>query len=744
MASNREALGQNFDQRLWLAGGRNGMPQGTLRRAVGVAPELVGSVTSRWGSEVLWPIDAISVYKWNGHRYAYDGSSLYQDGVSIQAAIDAATDSSGFTGGRLSFVEAPPQVGLQDYLFILGGGIPPFKIAPDGTVSLWGIGAPGNGATASVGTTETIVIDNMTSNTTADWSHNSNCTLAFDSSSDDPFLTGGCFQVDMTGTGAPWWITKQYGSPQNWAQYADGTISLQSDLVSIYAQFFRPDRTEWFWILVDVDDGTFKKNYYKLVVQVTATTNNPNVAGASFILTPAANQWIQIAGAKNQFQRVGSNLNLDWSNVKAVRLEGGDPSLLAARCFFNGFQLYGGYPLGIGPAALQGGSEYQYAVTFGNSVTGSVSNPNGMEVQPDGSVSPPVPFVMQGVALQPGELANIPLSTDPQVNERELWRTTAGGSLFSYLDTIPDNTTTTYQDITGDLPGQPVIVTPWTKAVAVAAGYRVDGGNGFWFIVDPSGAGTTGATIPAWNIPTGPFLGDWVPSITYSVGDWVNYPEGQPGTGTGYVCLVQNRGVVPTSSLGTDWNAIGKTTDNTVTWDWGGINAVRTLALSNNLLYDNQQPILAYGDVSDLYQGGVFWTRDSTLGRQGWGYASPPGRPESVGTSFVISANDAPMQRIVIWDELPWGISTQGVYIIQGSYPAFSPTILKGGLGTSWPYTVVVAQNGVYYRGPDGIRMFDRGGSILAGFQAIAPILRGRASENVQPFYAVWGASNAG
>lgn len=742
MASNREELGSNFDQRLWLSGGRNRVPPGTLRRAVGVAPELTGSVMSRWGSQNLWPISAISVYKWNNHRYAYNGSTLYQDGTSIQAAINAATGASGFSGGRLSFVEAPPQVGLQDYLFVLGGGVKPFKIAPDGTVSLWGIGAPGNGATASVGTTETIVIDNMTTNQTANWSANANCTLLFDAAADDPFLSGGCYRVDMTGAGAPWWITKQYGSPQDWSQYGDGTISLQSDLISIYAQFFRPDRTVWFWILVDVDDGTFKNNYYKLVVQVTATTNNPHTAGAAMILTPAANQWIQIAAAKNQFQRIGSNLNLDWSNVQAVRLEGGDPTLDPARCFFNGFQLYGGYPLGIGPAALLGGSEYQYAVTFGNSVTGSVSNPNGMQVQPDGSVSPPTPFVAQGVALQPVTLNHLPISSDPQVNERLLWRTTAGGSLFSYLDTVPDNSTTTYTDITGDLPGQPVIVTPWTKNVNVSSnGYKVDGGNGFWFKTTGGGPpGTTGATIPSWNIPTGPFLNDWRPDITYSVGDWVNYPSGQPGTGTGYVVLIQNRGVPPTTSLGTDWQAIGTTMDNTVTWAWGGINAVRTLALNNNLLYDNQQPLITYGDVSGLFEGGVFWTRDSTTGRQGWVYASPPGRPESVGTSFVVSSNDAPVQRVVIWDELPWALATKGVYVIQGSYPAFSPSILKGGLGTEWPYTVVVAQNGVYYRAPDGIRMFDRGGSILAGFQAISPILRGRSAENVQPFYAVWGA----
>src|SRR5579859_4645680 len=105
----------NFDRRLVLSGGREQMaaPNG-LRRASGVAQELTGSVLSRWGSVSLYPINAIQLYYWNGHRYQYDGANLYRDGVSVKA---------GFNGGRLVFNSMPPQEGLQDYLFVLGGGI---------------------------------------------------------------------------------------------------------------------------------------------------------------------------------------------------------------------------------------------------------------------------------------------------------------------------------------------------------------------------------------------------------------------------------------------------------------------------------------------------------------------------------------------------------------------------------------------------------------------------------------------
>ncbi len=48
------------------------------------------------------------------------------------------------------------------------------------------------------------------------------------------------------------------------------------------------------------------------------------------------------------------------------------------------------------------------------------------------------------------DLTDIPVSTDPQVIERRLYRTVAGGSIFLFLDQIFDNVTTTYTDETAD------------------------------------------------------------------------------------------------------------------------------------------------------------------------------------------------------------------------------------------------------------------------------------------------------
>ena len=48
------------------------------------------------------------------------------------------------------------------------------------------------------------------------------------------------------------------------------------------------------------------------------------------------------------------------------------------------------------------------------------------------------------------DLSSIPVSTNPRCTDRYIYRTTAGGSTYYYLDNIGDNTTETYEDNTAD------------------------------------------------------------------------------------------------------------------------------------------------------------------------------------------------------------------------------------------------------------------------------------------------------
>jgi hypothetical protein len=81
---------------------------------------------------------------------------------------------------------------------------------------------------------------------------------------------------------------------------------------------------------------------------------------------------------------------------------------------------------------------YKYVTTF-VSKTGHESNA--------GPESDTLTLTLARAAIS---LTSIPTSTDPQVIARKIYRTVNGGNVFLFIDTIEDNTTTTYSDTTAD------------------------------------------------------------------------------------------------------------------------------------------------------------------------------------------------------------------------------------------------------------------------------------------------------
>ena len=238
-------------------------------------------------------------------------------------------------------------------------------------------------------------------------------------------------------------------------------------------------------------DGTYT-DYNQPKVQFVPGTVDPGLAGCiQQVLQADGGRWTKVALAKSQFIRIGStaNYNLDWSTVKAIRFQGGLPygGIGAFAAALQDLQMTGGYALGTGPAAASGGSVYLYQVTFGNEITGSDSNPNLQ------------PAVANAVAEGPVTLTNIPVSTDLQVGNRKLWRSSAlplgsvSGPVF-FLDIIHDNTTTTYTDVTADI-AAPFTATPWVASAAYILNQLIDPGNGW--LMKCTTAGTTGASQPA-------------------------------------------------------------------------------------------------------------------------------------------------------------------------------------------------------------------------------------------------------
>lgn len=725
----------NFNRSLVLAGGREQGGPLAVRRASGVAPERTTSVLSRWGSSLLWNINAIQLYYWNGVRYAYDGSSLYANGVSIQSAINAATGASGFNGGRLTFNSMPPQVGLNDYLFILGGGVTPFKIDPSGNVTLWGIVAPGNSMQANNIANDQIVIDSFNGNANG-WVTVANVS-SIKSSTNVPGQGGqsNSMVLEVT-TGVPQaGEIKRSGAgfPLNLGTYSNGDISLQTDIFQFWflvdSSGTNPFSASWIDLAFDVNDGTFKKDYYHLTVAlVSLGSTNPHTDHAAQVtIAIQPEEWTQITLAKSQFIRVGNELQFDWTNVVAMRIRtghfnGNDP-------YFYQLNLLGGSAMGAGPAAGNGGSEYDYFAVFKNLTTGSQSNPQ------------PVASRVFDVSVNKVALSQIPVSTDAQVGARDLYRTTAlnqpGGGIAFYLDTIYDNTTTTYTDQFSDFSVRQA-TTPWQKSVNVppngAAPYYIDAGNGYYFLLTT--AGLTNSTPPTWKIPTT----FWTPISAFIVGETIA-PLAAKGqwyqvTTAGMSGLVTpNFGsLAATITDGTVvWTLIGlqTTTDNTAVWTFQGINSTPTIT-DLQMLLDNAPPQITYGDAFGPFQGGMFWCRDSAAGAQGRVYASPPGRPESVGMEFLMGTTNDPTQKLIEWDGYLWLATDEKFGIISGTYPqlTFQPTL--GAHGTMLPYTIVRVQTlGLMYWAADGIRLLNWGGSRLIGFDQLAPIFRGQFAEDI-------------
>jgi hypothetical protein len=712
----------NFNRRLTVAGGREQGPPGAVRRAQNVAPELTNSVLSRWGSSLqtgTGAINAIQVYYWNGNRYAYDGSSLYRGSTSIK---------TGFNGNRLAFNAMPPQPGLQDYLFVLGGGVAPFKIDPSGNITNWGIAEPPDGMGAANQSNDQFVIDTM--NTATNWTGHQNCTV---SSNSTEFKTGTA-SLEINPSAGPWRIKYAPSSPLNLAYYTNGDFSLPTDVIQFWIYFHGNFNVTWIELDFDVNDGTFQKDWYSYAIGFVSPLGQSRgktpLHNVQTLLDFQQDQWQLITIAKSQFLRNGVDLQYDWSNVKAVRFQGGN---FTSYMLLDNLVQIGGSAMGAGPAVGNGGSEYDYYVVFRNPATGSISNPQANPVK------------VFGVEVNKVNLSNIPLSTDPQVGARDLYRTQAlvdqpGGGIPFYLDTIPDNTTTTYVDSTADS-SFPLVTTPWTASVAVppnpSATYYIDGGNGYYFKLTTSG--TTGSQPPAWVVPET----IWSPLTQFSASATI-----APRKAAGQFWKVTTAGTsgatepnwagssTPGDTI-TDgtvvWTNQGllTTTDGTAVWTFQGINSTPTLG-NNQLLYDNANPTSTIEDAWGPHQGSMFFCRDTAPGNAGYVYASPPGRPESLGQEYLISDENDPTQKLVGWDGALWLFTQQRGFQLLGSYPQIIADPVNYAMGTNAPYTVVPVQLiGIVYWAPDGIRVLNWAGSRLLGFEMISPVLRGQAEEDI-------------
>jgi hypothetical protein len=148
-------------------------------------------------------------------------------------------------------------------------------------------------------------------------------------------------------------------------------------------------------------------------------------------------QWTRLRIPKASFTRGNVNTDKDWHNINAVGFEivtndGPDttptpmpvtdpPGLLGPSN--RGCAVYLANGLMQGGTGMQG--DYSYRVTYKNHETGTRSNPNVT-----GAV------IVKDVPRTGVQLSGLPVSPDPQVTLKEIWRTVGNGSVWFLAATI--------------------------------------------------------------------------------------------------------------------------------------------------------------------------------------------------------------------------------------------------------------------------------------------------------------------
>lgn len=752
---------RNFSAGLWVTGGREFSPTDaieldasgagasvgggnpiSLRRAGGMNAVKTTTLRSRGGSTLIRAgANAHSLVRFGGVRYAGVGTTFIN--VDTGAVL-----KTGLSGNRLSFSKMPAQLGGPDYLFVADGTMP-FKLALDGTISNWGIVAPSDGMTAQVGAQDVRIIDTMADPPGSASSYTLTQTLIRVQKSDDATeLPNGDLKLAFSESNH-WMLHKALSI--DLSTYADGRVSLQSDAIALTME-----QTGSGFVIFGLQmrfylDPTLKTDYYEAIISLisqTQTFKGPNINASSFAYDYSFPMGLSEVGTlevpKSVFRRIGTN-GKGWESVGQIELSapamsqaaadygnpvGGGPNF-GAMAFFQNWQLIGGYPdLGT----------YQYAETFLNSVTGSRSNSN------------PNYITVPNVDREPVTLTNFAVSTDPQVDQRELWRAVAvpNGSVPSdtlFLMAVIPIAQTTYIDGTvADIP-IPFTVNVWQGGFTIpAVGFFVDGGDGYYF---KASAGQTGSTLPAWNVPNS---GGFFTNYPYVVGNTIF-----PRHNNLNKCLFEVTSITGTKLSGATepvWDGIAiagsvvsggitftnkgqlTTTDGTVTWTLQGLNALETLQ-PTQLPLDNAPIPTTTLRASSPYQGIMFSIDSANPGRLDY---SPPGRPESFSGYVQVTDPDDPIQAIVIFNGNLYVWSVQRVFFVTvvsvTVLPALTEVLIdynpvEGAPGTPYPFSVVSSNQFLAYQAIEGLMKFDGATAFGFGMDALGVVFRGESAENL-------------
>lgn len=433
----------DFSGGLFLSGALEAESAGSsLNQARDIGPIKVQGVRSRLGSRRFGPaipstLMPVSVYKYNGSRYAYGVDA----GIAKLFNENGDLIKTNMSGNFLAFSRMPPQEGQQDHLFVANGG-DPFKVLPDNfTAQNWGIVAPPDGFAAA------LAAQNFHRIQSFDPGFMAGAVLI--TYAGTPVVLSDEATIKQEGAGSTKGIFPEDSltgfldpNPRDLSVFEDTAPSSDEDLICIWIRIENPTNVEYVSLQFDVGVGDFATDYYQRTFTVEATaplstdklrkqqfgvgdfvdpkTRNFGVViskkdtvnildqmgQTSLVVQPAV--WTRLQVPKSTFYRIGAGTGT-WADVKGFLVLVKTAARGAATVYFDDLTMLGG-------VGMQG--DYQYLMTYRNSVTGCRSNAN------------PTPVVVTGAWRQGVGLSSIPQSADPQVDTIEFWRTIGNGSIF--------------------------------------------------------------------------------------------------------------------------------------------------------------------------------------------------------------------------------------------------------------------------------------------------------------------------
>ncbi len=148
---------------------------------------------------------------------------------------------------------------------------------------------------------------------------------------------------------------------------------------------------------------------------------------------------------------------------------------------------------------------------------------------------------------------------------------------------------------------------------------------------------------------------------------------------------------------------------------------------------NNLKPFAWFDDCYGPHNASMFWISRTQVGEKGRLYYSPIGRAEAVDGYIEVTSDADPLQKIFGWRGYLGVLSQSGLYQILGTNP-YQAKAVAGVPGTNAPHTAIVTPLGLIYAANDGVRLFDGASSRLLNFDAVSKIFRGISAGDLTSF----------